>query len=429
MRLLFNLLGGLLGLALVLGTALTLLLARDGQPLVPDAPDLTPAERALAQAWLREARPKRRAADGTITLTLTEREANLLLAYLMDRLGQGRARLLLGEDRAQLVASLALPWVLDGRFVNLDLELSGSGRPPRVERLSLSGLPLPRSLAQTLATRALEALDEEHLLRSIQIEPGRIRVTYVWQPETLAALSRRLLSPQDWEPMLAYQDLLQDDARGHRQGEGVPLAALLGRLLVEAEVRSRDVDPVAENRALILALAAYVNGHYLPRSAENGDTASAAPPAAPRPRRVLLDGRVDLAQHFMTSAAIATRGGDALSELSGLFKEVADSRGGSGFSFADLAADRAGSRFALLATGNPAGARAIQALAHQGLAERDFMPTTDGLPEGLDHGQLVAGLSGAENQTYRRLTSQIDRRIGALPIHPGGGALGRPRGH
>jgi hypothetical protein len=134
---------------------------------------------------------------------------------------------------------------------------------------------------------------------------------------------------------------------------------------------------------------------------------------------VLLDGRVDLAQHFMTSAAIAIRGGDTLSELSGLFKEVADSRGGSGFSFADLAADRARSRFALLATRDPEGARAIQALARRGLAEGDFMPATAGLPEGLNHAQRVAGLSSPASPTYRRLTSQIERRIDALPVHRG----------
>lgn len=419
MRLLIKILGGLLGLALALGGILAFLVVRDSQPLVPEVRDLTPDERAWARAWIRDARPRANAFGKPITLSLTGPEANLLLAYLMDRLGQGQARLELGDGRARLLASVALPWQMDGRYVNLDLELSGSGRPPRVERLTLAGLPLPRPLGQTLATQVLEALDEEHLLQSVRMEPGQIQVTYLWRPEALEGLGRRLLPGQEWDLVLEYQDLLQEDARGGRKGEDAQLADLLSRLLRKAQARSQDGDPVAENRAAILALAAYVNGHQLPRAAGGAEPPSSGSTGPPPPRRVLLAGRRDLAQHFMTSAAIAARGGAALSDLSGLLKEAADARGGSGLSFADLAANRAGTRLALLAVGDSEGAAAIQTLARRGLSEADFMPPIDGLPEGLDQAQLVAGLSDPANPGYRRLSSQIERRIDALPLHRG----------
>ena len=70
----------------------------------------------------------------------------------------------------------------------------------------------------------------------------------------------------------------------------------------------------------------------------------------PKRRTVTLQGRVDWAQHFIISAALTLVGGDIISDAIGLFKEVEDSRIGSGFSFADLAADKAGTRFGGYAT-------------------------------------------------------------------------------
>lgn len=412
-------LGWALTLAMLVATALAILLFLDSRPLVPADRDLTEAERIWVQKWLRSARPRGRGQGEPVTLTLTEPEANLLLAYLSDRLGEGRAQVRLLEDRAQVVASFGLPLDPGGRFLNLELELSGSGRPPRIERLRLAGVPVPESLAQTLAQQALETLDRGSLLQSLEIAPGRILVTYAWHPDALSDLGRGLLSVAGWERILHYQELIRTEARIRPKGQRMQLAGLLSRLLAEAGDRSQGGDPVPENRAAILALAAYVN-----RRALSGPSSTGGPEAEPRPEApdfhpVVLRGRVDLAQHFMTSAAVATQGGDALSDLVGLYKEIADSRGGSGFSFADLAADRAGNRFALRAAGDPQGARATQALARGGLSEDDFLPPIEGLPEGLDRGELAAGIGDPQDPVYRRLANQIEKGIDALPIHRG----------
>jgi hypothetical protein len=74
-------LGWLLGLAVLVAGALALLLVLDSRPLVPETPELTVAERAWAQGWLRQARPESRRGGAPVTLTLSEAEANLLLAY------------------------------------------------------------------------------------------------------------------------------------------------------------------------------------------------------------------------------------------------------------------------------------------------------------------------------------------------------------
>ena len=56
---------------------------------------------------------------------------------------------------------------------------------------------------------------------------------------------------------------------------------------------------------------------------------------------MLLAGRQDLAKHFAISAAISAHSGAPLADAIGLYKELEDARGGSGFSFDDLAAEPA----------------------------------------------------------------------------------------
>ncbi len=179
-----------------------------------------------------------------------------------------------------------------------------------------------------------------------------MEVTYQWQSKITAAVRSRLVSARDESRIQVYhRRLVEVTAAVSREVSMTKLAAPLFAL---ADERSAEGDPVAENRGAILVLAAYVNGDRL---------ASLVPAARswPRPRwrRMLLHGRHDLPRHFMGSAAIAVSGGGALSQAIGLFKEIDDSRGGSGFSFVDLLADRVGTRFGSLAVASRASARRI----------------------------------------------------------------------
>jgi uncharacterized protein YfiM (DUF2279 family) len=132
-------------------------------------------------------------------------------------------------------------------------------------------------------------------------------------------------------------------------------------------------------------------------------------------RTLTLQGRVDFAQHFLISAGIAASGGIQLADAIGLFKEVADSRGGSGFSFTDLAADRAGVRFAEAATGS--NADRIQDLLADGVEESFFMPEARDLPEFMPEAEFVRRFGGVGAPAYREVAEDIEQRIAALEIH------------
>ena len=83
------------------------------------------------------------------------------------------------------------------------------------------------------------------------------------------------------------------------------------------------------------------------------------------------------------SLAILSDGNRSMSV--GIGKEMMDATsGGSGFSFDDLAADRAGTLLlAVAATKSGANARNLQTRFGQGVAIADFFPGIEGLPSGL----------------------------------------------
>jgi hypothetical protein len=285
----------------------------------------------------------------------------------------------------------------------------------QIERARLAGLPLPQGLVQALAERALEAVDRAHVLKSLELDPGRARLGYEWRRGDAERIAGALLSPAELRRLIHYQGELRAIAAGRAGPQSLGLAGLLSALLAEAAVRSDRGDPAAENRAAILALAAYASRRSFRDPAEGAGSGSGLPPAPPY-RQVELAGRADLAQHFAVSAALAIQGGESVSNPIGLLKELADSRGGSGFSFPDLAADRAGTRFALLATGDRQGALRVQTFARRGLSEDDFLPALTGLPEGLRAGDLRAAYGDPAGPAFRRIAERIERSLDTRPL-------------
>ena len=418
MRFILRLLGWLFTLAVLAVAGLALMLYLDSRPLVPEARALGPAERTWAREWLRSASPRGMQDGERATLTLSEDEATVLAIYLLGKVGEGRAAVRLERDRARIAASLGLPWDPRRSFLNAELEVAEASGRPQVRAARLAGVPLPAALAETLAGRLMGGLEETGLLENLDIEPDLALLTYRWDRGAAEQLTGGLLAGPDLDSVLHYQALLARYGAQQPKGTDIPLADVLSDLLFEARYRSSGQgpeaaigsDPAAENRAVLLALAAYANR----RPVRGADGASAIRPADFR--SLTLRGRRDLAQHFLVSAALAAQGGDVIADLVGLFKEVQDADGGSGFSFPDLAADRAGTRFAELATAGPDAARAVQAAAQGGLAEDDFMPVITGLPEGLAQAAFQRTYGDTGSAAYRRVADEIERRIDATTL-------------
>lgn len=191
----------------------------------------------------------------------------------------------------------------------------------------------------------------------------------------------------------------------------VSLAELLNRVLPGPETENGATLP-DEHRAALVVIALYVNRWPIEALVPE----SRAWPRATS-RRVTLGGRRDHARHFMISAAVAAVGGSLLADALGLFKEMGDARSGSGFSFADVAANRAGQRFGALATGSPASAAQLSGRLRSPLADSDIMPDTTGLIDGLDNGEFARRFQTTGSPAFARVIAEIDSRVTALDLY------------
>lgn len=189
---------------------------------------------------------------------------------------------------------------------------------------------------------------------------------------------------------------------------------LLEKAFAYAEDNSHGTDPVLPNQAAILALGVILGDDQVVRLARTElDPDRRAERAAIR-RRSTLHGRQDLSMHFWVSAALTVLSDETRALTVGLMKEMKDStEGGSGFSFADMAANKAGIRFAVRATQDAAAARSMQMRILNGANRYQFMPDIRGLPEGISGDQFQALFGGLGGQETLTILNDIDQRIRA----------------
>ncbi len=405
----------LVPLALV---AAVLLCLEDG-PSVARSAELTPGHVEQAKRLLEAHDPRRLGGGGVREIRLSASELDLAANYLAHRYGGGSsARIDLASDTVKIAVSIELPQQTFGRFMNVAISLRESAGLPVLDALSIGRLVVPAwvgRLALEGAARAMTSEAEYRLvvdtIRRVAIDDGGLRVTYAWQEDLPDRLRSAALPPADRERLKRYHErLVQIVGEGGTQG-ALPLPRLLAPL-AELAVERGGADPQAESRALIAVVAAYTSGigitAFVPQAREW---------SLPARRWVTLSGRHDLAQHFTVSAALAAFAGSPLADAIGLYKEVEDSRGGSGFSFKDLAADRAGTVFGEFATRSADNARGLQRRLAGGATEEDMMPRLANLPEFLSEAQFRRRFGGVGEPAYENMMRRIERRIAACALY------------
>lgn len=171
-------------------------------------------------------------------------------------------------------------------------------------------------------------------------------------------------------------------------------------------------DAVEHNATAIFALGVVLGHERLARYAGLDPDSDLVRAAVALRQGATLRGREDWPRHYCLSAALAVVESPFVSDLGGLLKEELDALGeGSGFSFADLAADRAGTRFAQAATASTEAALATQARLRAGFATDDYFPSVSDLAENLsvDAFRRDYGAVGAERS--RAKIDEIDARL------------------
>ena len=319
-----------------------------------------------------------------------------------------------GDGIVNLQATIELPPEYPRRFVNVELDAERTrGNVGFLRRVGVGGVDVPGWLAKEAIRWAAgnwPGLEGERVeraaVRVLESYPDRLELVCAWPGSPVRHLRVRAGAASDRSWPATYAERV---AAWVAAGDGprAPILALLKSLFGEAATRTAaGADPVIENRAAILVSAAQAFGCT---PVEGGRTVRRVTPA--------LHRRDDLGRHFIASAALSVLLDRGFSDSVGLDKEVNDSREVSGFSFPDLAANRAGARFGDLATASARSARRVQVWLEQAASDTDIMPEVRDLPEHLPEAVLKRRFGEPGAQEYQRVVQEIEARIASVPLY------------
>ena len=433
------------GSVLLVGLALWCTLL-DGAPAsaqrMSDAPAANVAQPVDVKALfvrMQAGNPLRIGSGQRAVLTFTPAELAAALRWLTQRVDPN-ATVYVAADHAQgalrwtLSVALPLPY---RSFLNVSattaVRLSGATPAMPVchfaigavrmrgwlcEQLLLGWYP-SRGAAQDALAAPVDLLNAVARLDQLRVDENGAGIAYrrVAMDDATRRVLQQLLGPGDAVTAAVAAQLLyiqQDMARLQRAPDR--FQAVLQNAFRLAQVRSRVGDPVSENQAAILALAIMFGSAEvavaagMPRPQNVAETAARIGP-------LTVLGREDWVKHFLVSAALVQVATADVSDVAGRVKEQLDARGGSGFSFADLLADRAGTRFGEALSADAASAEKVQQRLVSRYALSAFFPLTNALPEGLQQAQFQSGYGAVGSPQYRAIEAEIARQLAACDLY------------
>lgn len=288
-------------------------------------------------------------------------------------------------DQPQFLA-LAISFLKDflqGRWINLNWDIDVDSKAQAGEWISPGKLSVGAiSLSDTLSSEAGEQLTSIIMqqpnsqsmreawknVRGIKTQNNHITIDYILPTQNGSALTSYqslVLTPSEQQLIEIYEKALKTFPQ-----EG-PLVWVIAPLFKMASNRSlKSNDPVAENRAALLALAKYFGGDQLDSLLSGANNRQV--------RKVnnhySIYRRKDLAQHWVLSAGITLIADQGLADLIGMDKEISDLINGKTISAWDLLADKAGARLAETATRSANSARHIQIKLSSANRDSNILP-------------------------------------------------------
>jgi len=418
-------LGFWLGLVSIIAMPLVLLvLGIESQRQVPKQSDFSYDEFAQINQLVRENDPRRNRPNVIETTKLTNEQVNLLLQFGLTQISNASGKVTLSPGGSLFELSSPIGVLGPDAFINLKVAAVVKEQHIQITSLRLGKLHLPGAISGPMANfiHALLTRYEPYQvavssIKNIQVHPDELIVKYQWSANAknqIRTVASSLLGFEDgFERMYFYHQIIADLSLA--QPYNSSLHAILQPLFAKALKQSQGDPQIAadDNQAIILALGFYVMG-FDPSRFPGAESMDRYTP--PRRTAISLNRRRDLGQHYIASAAVATSAGARLADSVGLFKEIQDSQGGSGFSFADLAADTAGVRFAQLAS-NEENAIAVQEVISRAKDESAYMPEVDRLPENIQELEFKRRFEDLDSKQYNSVIGEINRRLAACQLY------------
>ena len=355
-------------------------------------------------------------------IELTQPDLNLAANYLLNRYSKSAAQIEFKNNAVRFKVTMTLPKNSLGQYLNISFRLGNDDHStlPSLTKFKAGKLLLPAKFAAFVIDNTIRhtSLNEYFILatrpiKAIKIDQQKITIVYYSNMNTLIQARNFLTQGSANSNLDIYQQKIAEVISRHDPEWRLSLADLLKALFELAYQRSTLENAIEENKMAIMAVNNYVNR----KETKQFMSFPGSKPTAEKRYPAFLFKRIDLAQHFIASAAITASVNGQIAKVVGEEKELSDLQGGSGFSFIDLAADKAGTRFGELATSSPESARRIQKAMSEIKDYSDFMPDPRDLPEHMGEAEFYQRYQSLDSATYQELSKQIDARIAAIPIY------------
>ena len=359
-------------------------------------------------------------------ITISEAQGQSLLGFMQRAYPSFSGNIHFNQHIGVLEISIKVPQWIVPRYMNIQLILNSNSYVD-IEGLKVGKIPLPGNALLKIATwlvntytRSSIATQAQTQINGVRFSPDNVFVSILPMKQFL----------NDLKVVRDSIDFGSDPSLGLRinhylhflmNEQSVPksrfnsLAVYITEVMLEAQIQSSPETAHLENEAAILALAIY---------AANPRFANLLGVIPPQKQQVLygdftpaLALRKDLSQHFIYSAAIKLLSNQGVTVAIGEFKELMDRvSAGSGYSFVDLAADKAGVYFADYLT-DPETAFLAQSRLAQSVNEALFFPTIEHLPEGLNTDAFIQTFTAVDSPEYQAMITDITARLKQLPLY------------
>lgn len=356
-------------------------------------------------------------------ITLSEKQLNLLFTHALKRFDNNlRSKIRLFDNSIYITSSLKIPSNPIGQYINISSELIKVNNLLKIKSLNLGSITIPDFIANILLEFCHKELKSNYIeytniLNSIidfNLKKQYASINYVWNPGVAHKIKQRItssiISPDLQNRIKIYSNQLALTSQSITDSSP-SIIKIINPLFKFASQRSKNNDPIEENRALLITLGAHMLNKNVPLLL--GDRSA----SYIKYRNYKLQSRHDLSKHFFISAAIVAISDPNIAHAIGLEKEIEDSYGGSGFSFADLAADRAGVTLAKTSLSTSNEAKYFQRILARTNNENDFMPSILSLKEGLQNIDFKTLYKNTNSKEYKMALSLIDNRIKNCSIY------------
>lgn len=366
-------------------------------------------------------------------LSFTENDLNSLMVFMARGINQSSGNVEVSTSGVRAELSFKIPDNPIGKYVNIRVGILPSDTNLRMSYIAVGRLRIPGTIVMFAGPLLLDTILGQDLgtlafgaIKTVQIRGKKVFLKIRPLPdlkERLFEAQRRMGTVRDsvshvGDPLVVreyYAKLIEIDTN-FRGIKSISLSRYISPLFQMA--KERGGDPAEENQAAVLALSMFLGSRRIESFVGPFKTVNMKKYRL-KNRKVSLAGRKDLRLHFLVSAGLTIITQSGITHAVGEFKELMDAgwKGGSGFSFADLAADRAGVHFAQMAI-NIDSAKKFQETFSRNVQEHDFFPSINTLPEGITKLEFDNYYGNVEGEQYLNLVGAINKCIvSSLPAY------------